>query len=113
MGLIPTRPARCRGRGPSRAASIRRAIAASSGRCAQFAGFGSARRPTSAVQSAARAGGSIGLSVAFDLPTLMGYDADHPRSEGEVGKTGVSISSLADMEKLFDGHSARSRSPPR
>ena len=42
--------------------------------------------------------GQTGLSVAFDLPTLMGYDADHPLSEGEVGKCGVSISSLEDME---------------
>jgi methylmalonyl-CoA mutase N-terminal domain/subunit len=47
--------------------------------------------------------GQTGLSVAFDLPTLMGYDADHPFSQGEVGKCGVSISSLADMETLFDG----------
>ncbi len=47
--------------------------------------------------------GQTGLSVAFDLPTLMGYDADHPTSEGEVGKCGVSVSSLADMETLFDG----------
>src|SRR5579871_4350509 len=45
--------------------------------------------------------GQTGLSVAFDLPTLMGYDADHPTSEGEVGKCGVSISSLEDMEILF------------
>ncbi len=47
--------------------------------------------------------GQTGLSVAFDLPTLMGYDADHPMSEGEVGKCGVAISSLADMETLFEG----------
>jgi methylmalonyl-CoA mutase N-terminal domain/subunit len=47
--------------------------------------------------------GQTGLSVAFDLPTLMGYDADHPQSEGEVGKCGVAISSLADMETLFAG----------
>src|SRR3989441_4394219 len=44
-----------------------------------------------------------GLSVAFDFPTLMGYDSDHPRAEGEVGKCGVAISSLADMEDLFRG----------
>lgn len=44
-----------------------------------------------------------GLSVAFDLPTLMGYDSDHPMSQGEVGKCGVAIDSLADMEALFDG----------
>lgn len=47
--------------------------------------------------------GQTGLSVAFDLPTLMGYDADHPMSEGEVGKCGASISSLEDMEILFRG----------
>ena len=47
--------------------------------------------------------GQTGLSVAFDLPTLMGYDADHSNSLGEVGKCGVSICSLADMETLFDG----------
>src|SRR4029434_7713932 len=47
--------------------------------------------------------GQTGLSVAFDFPTLMGYDSDHPRSEGEVGKCGVAVSSLADMETLFDG----------
>lgn len=47
--------------------------------------------------------GQAGLSVAFDLPTLMGYDADHPMSEGEVGKCGVSICSLEDMEILFRG----------
>ena len=46
--------------------------------------------------------GQTGLSVAFDLPTLMGYDSDHPLAEGEVGKCGVAISSLADMEALFD-----------
>jgi methylmalonyl-CoA mutase N-terminal domain/subunit len=47
--------------------------------------------------------GTTGLSVAFDFPTLMGYDSDDPLSEGEVGKCGVAISSLADMETLFDG----------
>ena len=47
--------------------------------------------------------GQTGLSVAFDLPTQMGYDSDHPLASGEVGRTGVPISSLADMEVLFDG----------
>src|SRR5213079_1118774 len=47
--------------------------------------------------------GQAGLSVAFDLPTLMGYDADHPVSAGEVGKCGASVSSLEDMEILFRG----------
>src|SRR5438046_10287241 len=47
--------------------------------------------------------GQTGLSVAFDFPTLMGYDSDHPRAEGEVGKCGVAISSAVDMEDLFRG----------
>jgi methylmalonyl-CoA mutase N-terminal domain/subunit len=47
--------------------------------------------------------GQTGLSVAFDLPTQMGYDSDHPRAEGEVGKTGVAIDSVEDMKRLFDG----------
>jgi methylmalonyl-CoA mutase N-terminal domain/subunit len=68
----------------------------------QFAGFGTAR-DTNARYKFLLARGQTGLSVAFDFPTLMGYDADHPRSEGEVGKCGVAISSLADMEDLFDG----------
>jgi len=68
----------------------------------QFAGFGSAA-DTNARFKFLLEHGQTGLSTAFDFPTLMGYDADHPRSEGEVGKTGVSISSLADMETLFDG----------
>src|SRR6185436_10966058 len=45
--------------------------------------------------------GQAGLSTAFDMPTLMGYDADHPRALGEVGREGVAVSSLADMETLF------------
>jgi methylmalonyl-CoA mutase, N-terminal domain len=68
----------------------------------QYAGFGTAR------QSNARyryllAQGQTGLSVAFDLPTQMGFDPDHPRARGEVGKVGVSISSLEDMQMLFEG----------
>jgi len=68
----------------------------------QFAGFGSAV-DTNARFKFLLEHGQTGLSTAFDFPTLMGYDSDHPRSEGEVGKTGVAISSLADMETLFDG----------
>ena len=67
----------------------------------QFAGFGSARDTNKRFRYLLSQG-QAGLSVAFDLPTLMGYDADHPLSEGEVGKCGVAISSLADMEALFD-----------
>src|SRR5690242_18402534 len=68
----------------------------------QFAGFGSAR-DTNERYKFLLEHGQTGLSVAFDFPTLMGYDSDHPRSEGEVGKCGVAISSLADMETLFEG----------
>ncbi|MFM8909775.1 MAG: methylmalonyl-CoA mutase, partial [Gemmatimonadota bacterium] len=68
----------------------------------QFAGFGSAKE-TNARYKFLLKEGTTGLSVAFDFPTLMGYDSDHPRSEGEVGKCGVAISSLADMEQLFEG----------
>jgi len=68
----------------------------------QFAGFGSAT-DTNRRYKFLLEHGQTGLSVAFDFPTLMGYDSDHPRSEGEVGKCGVAISSLADMETLFDG----------
>ncbi len=68
----------------------------------QFAGFGTAVE-TNQRYKYLLSHGQTGLSVAFDFPTLMGYDSDHPRSEGEVGKCGVAISSLADMETLFDG----------
>ncbi len=68
----------------------------------QFAGFGTAQ-DTNERYKFLLSRGQTGLSVAFDFPTLMGYDGDHPRSEGEVGKCGVAISSLADMETLFDG----------
>jgi len=67
----------------------------------QFAGFGTAE-DTNARFRYLLSQGQTGLSAAFDLPTLMGYDSDHPLSEGEVGKCGVAISSLADMEVLFD-----------
>jgi methylmalonyl-CoA mutase N-terminal domain/subunit len=68
----------------------------------QFAGFGTAAE-TNRRYKYLLEHGQTGLSVAFDFPTLMGYDSDHPRSLGEVGKCGVAISSLADMERLFDG----------
>ena len=67
----------------------------------QFAGFGTAE-DTNRRFRYLLSQGQTGLSVAFDLPTLMGYDSDHPLAEGEVGKCGVAISSLADMEALFD-----------
>ena len=68
----------------------------------QFSGFGTAEDTNERYKFLLERG-QTGLSVAFDFPTLMGYDSDHPRSEGEVGKCGVAISSLADMETLFDG----------
>ncbi len=67
----------------------------------QFAGFGTPEDTNRRFRYLLEQG-QTGLSVAFDLPTLMGYDSDHPLSEGEVGKCGVAISSLADMETLFD-----------
>jgi methylmalonyl-CoA mutase, N-terminal domain len=68
----------------------------------QFAGFGTPQDTNGRYQALLRAGGT-GLSVAFDLPTLMGRDPDHELSLGEVGKCGVSVASLADMEALFAG----------
>ncbi len=68
----------------------------------QFAGFGTPEETNERYRALLKAGGT-GLSVAFDLPTLMGRDPDHALSLGEVGKCGVSIVSLADMERLFDG----------
>ena len=68
----------------------------------QFAGFGTAAQTNERFKYLLEHG-SHGLSIAFDLPTLMGRDPDHPLSLGEVGKCGVAISSLADMETLLDG----------
>jgi len=67
----------------------------------QFAGFGSAQDTNKRFRYLLSQG-QAGLSVAFDLPTLMGYDSDHSHAEGEVGKCGVAVSSLSDMEGLFD-----------
>lgn len=68
----------------------------------QFAGFATAKESNARYKFLLERG-QTGLSIAFDMPTLMGYDSDHPRSEGEVGRCGVAIDSLADMEQLFDG----------
>ncbi|MBO1413171.1 methylmalonyl-CoA mutase [Streptomyces sp. FH025] len=68
----------------------------------QFAGFGNAQQTNERYRMILEAGGG-GLSVAFDMPTLMGYDSDDPRSLGEVGHCGVAIDSAADMEVLFNG----------
>jgi methylmalonyl-CoA mutase, N-terminal domain len=68
----------------------------------QYAGFGSAEESNRRYKYLLEQG-QTGLSVAFDLPTQIGYDSDHPLAEGEVGKVGVAVDSLADMEALFDG----------
>jgi len=68
----------------------------------QYAGFGTAEESNERYRYLIDHG-TTGLSVAFDLPTQMGYDSDHPMAEGEVGKVGVAIDSLADMETLFRG----------
>jgi methylmalonyl-CoA mutase N-terminal domain/subunit len=68
----------------------------------QFAGFGTAEETNERFRYLLEHG-QTGLSTAFDMPTLMGYDADHPRSLGEVGREGVAVSSLVDMETLFGG----------
>jgi methylmalonyl-CoA mutase, N-terminal domain len=68
----------------------------------QYAGFGSAEATNARFKYLLEAG-QTGLSVAFDLPTQMGYDSDHPKAAAEVGRVGVAIDSLADMELLFDG----------
>src|SRR5512133_1573758 len=67
----------------------------------QYAGFGSAAE-TNARFRYLLEHGQTGLSIAFDLPTQMGYDSDHPRAEGEVGKTGVAIDSVEDMARLLE-----------
>jgi methylmalonyl-CoA mutase N-terminal domain/subunit len=68
----------------------------------QFAGFGTAEETNERFRYLLQHG-QTGLSTAFDMPTLMGYDSDHPRSLGEVGREGVAVDSLADMETLFEG----------
>ncbi|HEX4921297.1 MAG TPA: methylmalonyl-CoA mutase family protein [Candidatus Bathyarchaeia archaeon] len=68
----------------------------------QYTGFGSARETNTRFKYLI-SHGETGLSTAFDLPTQLGLDSDHPRAEGEVGKVGVAISSIEDMRRLFDG----------
>jgi methylmalonyl-CoA mutase N-terminal domain/subunit len=68
----------------------------------QFSGYGSAEETNRRCQFLLEQG-QTGLSIAFDLPTLMGMDSDHPLSEGEVGKCGVAVDSLADLEIVFEG----------
>ena len=68
----------------------------------QFAGFGTPEETNLRFKQLLEKG-QTGLSVAYDMPTLMGYDPDHPLSEGEIGKCGVSVFSIREMEKLFNG----------
>ena len=68
----------------------------------QIAGFGTAEDTNQRFKYLI-AQGQTGLSTDFDMPTLMGYDSDHPMSEGEVGREGVAIDTMADMELLYDG----------
>ena len=68
----------------------------------QYAGFGTAEESNERYRQLLAAG-TTGLSVAFDLPTQMGYDSDHPLAHGEVGKVGVAIDSIEDMRILFNG----------
>ncbi|HEV2449289.1 MAG TPA: methylmalonyl-CoA mutase family protein, partial [Thermoplasmata archaeon] len=67
----------------------------------QYSGFGTAKE-TNRRYRYLLASGQTGLSVAFDLPTQIGYDSDHPRAKGEVGRCGVAITSVGDMRTLFD-----------
>ena len=71
-----------------------------------FAGFGTAEDTNVRFRQLLDAG-QTGLSIAYDMPTLYGYDTDDPEAEGEFGTCGVAVSSLADMEVLLDGHPAR------
>src|SRR5438309_3938163 len=68
----------------------------------QFAGFGTARETNQRFRYLLEHG-QTGLSTAFDMPSLMGHDSDHPRSLGEVGREGVAVDSLPDMQRLFGG----------
>ncbi|UJH71469.1 acyl-CoA mutase large subunit family protein [Ornithinimicrobium sp. INDO-MA30-4] len=68
----------------------------------QYAGFGTAAESNARYHELVN-NGTGGLSVAFDLPTQMGYDSDHPLASGEVGKVGVAIDSIDDMKTLFGG----------
>src|SRR3979411_535415 len=75
----------------------------------QYAGFGTAEESNRRYRQLISQG-ATGLSVAFDLPTQIGLDSDHPLAAGEVGRAGVAISSLADMEQLFEGIALDKRS---
>ncbi len=91
----------------TRAGFIPTCIAAACGPCASTPASAPRRKAIDAIVICCRKG-TPDLSVAFDLPTQMGLDSDHPLAAGEVGRVGVAICSLADMERLFDGIRARS-----
>ena len=95
-----------RGASRSRAGRTRRCTAASCGRCACSPASARRRTPTGA-SSSCSTHGQTGLSTAFDMPTLMGYDPDHPRSLGEVGREGVAVASVDDMARPVRRHPAR------
>ena len=109
-GTTSTAPATSASRASrrSRAASTRPATAAASGRCACSP---ASARPRTRTRASAQllAAGQTGLSIAYDMPTLYGYDTDDPEAEGEFGTCGVAVSSLADMEVLLGGPAARPR----
>ena len=90
----------------SRAASTRRCTAAGCGRCASSPASAPPRRPTSASTTCSSTARPASRT-AFDMPSLMGHDSDHPRSLGEVGREGVAVDTLDDMETLFAGHRPR------
>ncbi len=95
---ISASPARFR----SRAEFAKTCIAGVSGRCANTPGFGTAAESNARYRYLLERG-QTGLSVAFDLPTQLGLDSDAPQAHGEVGKVGVAIDSIDDMETLLDG----------
>ena len=90
----------------SRAACTRRCTAGGCGRCASSPGFGTAEETNERFRYLLDHG-QTGLSTAFDMPSLMGHDSDHPKSEGEVGREGVAVDTLDDMQTLFAGHRPR------
>ena len=92
----------CRASIRSRAACTRACTGVGCGRCGSSRGSGRRRRPMSASATCSTTG-RPGCSTAFDMPSLMGYDSDHARSLGEVGREGVAVDSLDDMETLFAG----------
>ena len=100
----PIPRSRSAGRASTRSPAVPmgRCTGGGSGRCASSPASARSRRPTSASTTCSTTA-RPGLSTAFDMPTLMGYDSDHERSLGEVGREGVAVDSLDDMEQLFDG----------